>query len=145
MIGSYQRIDEDRLTRRFGNPFREEQNEDVSVFSLTADATKLFGDRFELSYGADIQHNDVISSVNTLDIRSAEIVDIPAFTRYASGDNRLTYVGAYVSGVLKNKEENHHLNGGIRYTQTSYRLSYCLLYTSPSPRDQRGSRMPSSA
>ena len=25
------------------------------------------------------------------------------------------------------------------------RLSHCLLYTSPSPRDQRGSRMPSSA
>ena len=25
------------------------------------------------------------------------------------------------------------------------RFSYCLLYTSPSPRDQRGSRMPSSA
>ena len=24
-------------------------------------------------------------------------------------------------------------------------LQYCLLYTSPSPRDQRGSRMPSSA
>ena len=27
----------------------------------------------------------------------------------------------------------------------STRPSYCLLYTSPSPRDQRGSRMPSSA
>ena len=26
-----------------------------------------------------------------------------------------------------------------------YRLTFCLLYTSPSPRDQRGSRMPSSA
>ena len=25
------------------------------------------------------------------------------------------------------------------------RVSFCLLYTSPSPRDQRGSRMPSSA
>ena len=24
-------------------------------------------------------------------------------------------------------------------------IAYCLLYTSPSPRDQRGSRMPSSA
>ena len=24
-------------------------------------------------------------------------------------------------------------------------ITYCLLYTSPSPRDQRGSRMPSSA
>ena len=27
----------------------------------------------------------------------------------------------------------------------TYRFKYCLLYTSPSPRDQRGSRMPSSA
>ena len=33
-------------------------------------------------------------------------------------------------------------NGGF-YTQGEYNI--CLLYTSPSPRDQRGSRMPSSA
>jgi len=124
VIGSYQRIDEDRLTRRFGNPIREEQNEDVFVLSLTADATKNVGDQFELSYGADVQYNDVISSVNNFNVTSFEFVDIPALTRYASGDNRLTYLGAYVSGVLKSKEENHHLNGGIRYTQTSYRLSY---------------------
>ena len=51
VIGSYQRIDEDRLTRRFGNPIREEQNEDVFVFSLTTDASKLISDQFELSYG----------------------------------------------------------------------------------------------
>ena len=30
-------------------------------------------------------------------------------------------------------------------TSVSYTVSACLLYTSPSPRDQRGSRMPSSA
>ena len=30
-------------------------------------------------------------------------------------------------------------------TEVDARLSFCLLYTSPSPRDQRGSRMPSSA
>ena len=29
--------------------------------------------------------------------------------------------------------------------RTTPRLTFCLLYTSPSPRDQRGSRMPSSA
>ena len=40
---------------------------------------------------------------------------------------------------------------GIGKTEISRRLSklaqapFCLLYTSPSPRDQRGSRMPSSA
>ena len=31
------------------------------------------------------------------------------------------------------------------FTDGEANLIYCLLYTSPSPRDQRGSRMPSSA
>ena len=34
----------------------------------------------------------------------------------------------------------------LRYLSIEYALHHgCLLYTSPSPRDQRGSRMPSSA
>ena len=33
----------------------------------------------------------------------------------------------------------------IHYTYKNDGISACLLYTSPSPRDQRGSRMPSSA
>ena len=37
----------------------------------------------------------------------------------------------YAVDVANDGEEGHHLG--------------CLLYTSPSPRDQRGSRMPSSA
>ena len=40
-------------------------------------------------------------------------------------------------------------NASISFTlhncHTATKLYYCLLYTSPSPRDQRGSRMPSSA
>ena len=36
------------------------------------------------------------------------------------------------------KDDDHGLGGHAQYTS-------CLLYTSPSPRDQRGSRMPSSA
>ena len=35
--------------------------------------------------------------------------------------------------------------GGSTITMQVARNIYCLLYTSPSPRDQRGSRMPSSA
>ena len=45
--------------------------------------------------------------------------------------------------------ESAHLTGlfGSVYFQSSVEHSHntCLLYTSPSPRDQRGSRMPSSA
>ena len=33
----------------------------------------------------------------------------------------------------------------FRKSKTFYKNTFCLLYTSPSPRDQRGSRMPSSA
>ena len=35
--------------------------------------------------------------------------------------------------------------GHSLYQDTLYSLNTCLLYTSPSPRDQRGSRMPCSA
>ena len=35
--------------------------------------------------------------------------------------------------------------GGVLAAATVSRVIGCLLYTSPSPRDQRGSRMPSSA
>ena len=34
---------------------------------------------------------------------------------------------------------------GVLLPTINYGISDCLLYTSPSPRDQRGSRMPSSA
>ena len=40
-------------------------------------------------------------------------------------------------GMVKNED--------FKITSGEDKLSLCLLYTSPSPRDQRGSRMPSSA
>ena len=52
----------------------------------------------------------------------------------------------------------HHMLGSLHYERGEFKNSilnfqkalevdpyFCLLYTSPSPRDQRGSRMPSSA
>ena len=51
-----------------------------------------------------------------------------------------------LDGVDITRTEAHDrvLNGLSRSFQ-NIRLMPCLLYTSPSPRDQRGSRMPSSA
>ena len=46
-------------------------------------------------------------------------------------------------------QEACHFDNGIVTTPKGFKEAYeaysCLLYTSPSPRDQRGSRMPSSA
>ena len=46
-----------------------------------------------------------------------------------------------IRGLDKDKQYTIERGSGARFTWDSN----CLLYTSPSPRDQRGSRMPSSA
>ena len=68
----------------------------------------------------------------------------------ATGEN-FTYVDYYKDGtpIDVSAEEPHakvtlSLYPGLNDVQLA-ELESCLLYTSPSPRDQRGSRMPSSA
>ena len=76
--------------------------------------------------------NNVVISNNVLSNIRDEAVDIklPA-TNVSVVDNTISNVVTHTSGAIV-----VHLNN------TS---DVCLLYTSPSPRDQRGSRMPSSA
>ena len=54
-------------------------------------------------------------------------------------------VGLYIGdgSLLFNNTLNR--DGGYYISTSVNALNACLLYTSPSPRDQRGSRMPSSA
>ena len=40
---------------------------------------------------------------------------------------------------------SHRVSGDAPLVRYGAQRAFCLLYTSPSPRDQRGSRMPSSA
>ena len=47
--------------------------------------------------------------------------------------------------IAPNKSLAAQLANELREFFPKNRVEYCLLYTSPSPRDQRGSRMPSSA
>ena len=53
-------------------------------------------------------------------------------------DNLISYVEKANKAIYEYQESNKD-SEGMGTTMT------CLLYTSPSPRDQRGSRMPSSA
>ena len=54
-------------------------------------------------------------------------------------------LGKYEAEIIKSELQKN--NGNMKKTYESLGISRksCLLYTSPSPRDQRGSRMPSSA
>ena len=47
--------------------------------------------------------------------------------------------------TLVDAERQKYLIDSLTTQRIPVKMSCCLLYTSPSPRDQRGSRMPSSA
>ena len=83
-------------------------------------------------------------------------LDIKLNTIHSLGDNDLSYsynvndykLGASLEVPIRNRKTQGQLRlNEAMINQNILNQSYysCLLYTSPSPRDQRGSRMPSSA
>ena len=58
----------------------------------------------------------------------------------AMESNQQTFESAYIPAILVKIQQGAELTD-----EDMVRYITCLLYTSPSPRDQRGSRMPSSA
>ena len=76
------------------------------------------------------------------------------FGRYIAGPYSATLMADFGADVIRIEKidgsEDRYMNpvaddnSGALFMQVS-RNKRCLLYTSPSPRDQRGSRMPSSA
>ena len=79
------------------------------------------------------------------------ITDLPAFAR-ADGPDKVTGSGRYTADInLTGQLTAKFLYAGVsrgRITKLDVdaaRATPCLLYTSPSPRDKRQSRMPSSA
>ena len=70
------------------------------------------------------------------------------FNKYLQSDNDGTFWPGYIEipddEGLPSEYDTGNEEKGNRFTSNP-RVFTCLLYTSPSPRDQRGSRMPSSA
>ena len=64
--------------------------------------------------------------------------------QYYDGQNKMSIHDPYAFEPLLSDLDLHLFNEGTHF-KIYERLGACLLYTSPSPRDQRGSRMPSSA
>ena len=62
-------------------------------------------------------------------------------TSNADGVRSVFHPSARITGYLPDGLHEMTVNDFAGFVQSQH----CLLYTSPSPRDQRGSRMPSSA
>ena len=119
ILSHYQKSDEDRISRRFGNDTRTTREEDVSVYGVNIDFSK---DNMTSKwyYGVEAIHNRVISSAFSENIVSKE--QAIAATRYPDNGSSLTSLASYIS--YKNnftKKATFSLGG---------RYSYALLAAS---------------
>ncbi|MFT4662689.1 MAG: hemoglobin/transferrin/lactoferrin receptor protein, partial [Patiriisocius sp.] len=112
ITAAYQRIDEDRITRRFGSANRFTREEDVKVYSLNADMVKGFSDDKKLFYGLEITSNDVVSSAFVEDIFTGDTA--PGLTRYPNGGSTFNTAAGYIS-YLNPFHEKWQYNVGLRY------------------------------
>lgn len=118
ITAAFQKIDEDRITRRFDDPLRRVQQEDVYVSSFNADFIKEFnskkGNSSSLLYGAEFTFNWVSSKVETQNIETGNSSRRGIGTRYPDGGSSMMTGGVYASYKLR---INNHANliGGARY------------------------------
>ena len=127
------------------------------------EAASQFDSELSSTYGIEINTNLTIKPETAAVLLTAEnpgSLTLDFFTVYEDEPNSL---GWYLQdrleaegAVLKNDGTLEHgtcIGGDNRvgdcsttvFNLTTIKNASCLLYTSPSPRDQRGSRMPSSA
>jgi hemoglobin/transferrin/lactoferrin receptor protein len=109
---AFQKIDEDRITRKFRVDDKLFQDEDVFVYSATFDFTRLMKKGHRLFYGLEVNHNDVRSSARYENIINGSITE--AITRYPGGGSHTNSFSAYGNyKMLVNPKVI--LNMGLRY------------------------------
>ncbi len=114
LIAAYQKIDEDRLRRKFNREYRTFQLEDVYVYSFTADFDKRAGPG-SFAWGVDFQHNIVQSQAGKVSLRTERVVR-NVLTRYPGGGSRLTALGGYFTYRFLTPDSLLNLQFGLRYS-----------------------------
>ncbi|MGK0314622.1 MAG: hemoglobin/transferrin/lactoferrin receptor protein [Saprospiraceae bacterium] len=123
LIAAYQKIDEDRIDRQFGSVNLDRQEEDLDVFSVTADLHKYFDreETFEINYGAEYNKNILTSSAFRTNIETNEVTN-NILTRYPSGGGETDNIAAYA--LIKKGFAKFDLFGGLRYSSNGLDVKY---------------------
>lgn len=116
ILPHFQKIDEDRVSRRFGDSLKTYREEDVNVYGLNIDFVKDNNLKSQWYYGVELNHNIVESLAYNEDILTGN--QYSAATRYP--DNGSTYSSAAAYVTFKNNfTEKATYSLGTRYTYTS--------------------------
>ena len=112
---AFQRVDEDRISRKFGKTGRLFNLEEVYVYSGNFDFLKITPNENRLNYGLEFTFNEVKSEAYYKDIISGERSF--EFSRYPDNGSYMATYGAYASYKWFLRP-NLVLNGGARYSYT---------------------------
>jgi len=121
ILAHYQKIDEDRITRTFGNDTRTTRQEDVNVYGINIDFIKGNNHKSQWYYGFEVIHNNVKSSAFSENIITSE--KSIAATRYPDNGGNLTSTAAYIT-FKNNFTEKATYSLGARYSFTSLLASF---------------------
>ncbi len=115
LIGSYQDIEESRITRSFNSATRTNRIEKVKVYAFNADLRKNLALRHELRYGAEVYYNDVQSSVERWNVNTNTVV-AGGTTRYPNQGSSMTSAAAYAnySWEMGKTRTNFVFSSGLR-------------------------------
>ncbi|MGB0864701.1 MAG: TonB-dependent receptor [Saprospiraceae bacterium] len=119
LIVSYQRLDEDRIKRRFGKNITEHQEEDVYVAAFNGDLVKIFnaGKTQKLLYGTEIVYNNVGSNAFNENIQTGVIDSRFALSRYPNGGSKMLS-GSLYANYRHAFSDRFTFMAGSRYTYT---------------------------
>ena len=123
LTGGIQRIEESRITRKFGSLTRSTQKECVDVYSLNADFYAPVKEKRTLSYGFEFSHNEVRSVAFSKDllVEGTQIIGFentqPIPTRYPSAGGQYS-TGAFYADYRQDVSKKSTLNMGARFTYT---------------------------
>lgn len=122
---SHQRIRESRNTRRFQDDWLNERTERLHVLGFNVAARKKIH-QHEITYGGDVQRNDLKSTAEATNIVTSATQKIN--TRYPDGNNNMSLGGVFVQHTYKFGRGHFVLNDGVRFNAT--RLQSTIVDTS---------------
>ena len=128
---AYQNAKESRHNRRFGKYDLENREENVNMFSFSADLKKVFA-KSELFYGTESYYETLKSSAFSNNINTGVIT--PITTRYPNGDNNMLRNDIYVSYNEKLSEQTFW-NAGARVGYTALKSTIADNTLFPLPYD----------
>ncbi len=121
ILTHFQKIDEDRISRKYGNDNRSTQNEDISVFGINIDFVKENENKSQWYYGIEAIHNIVLStafSENIITLKQSATA-----TRYPDNGSTLSNAAAYLS-FTNNFTEKATYSIGARYSYSMLKASF---------------------